>query len=113
MKVRVIALQLQISFHLTGSGLYILFLYSYSVLWSGCGGVIHSQTGIVSSPNFPNTYRSRIECVWDINVRQGYHINITFNQTFGIEQSANCNNDFVQVLAFSFLLKCYFFYFTT
>jgi len=62
--------------------------------------VLHSQSGIMSSPNFPSAYNSSTECVWDVNVSPGYHMNISFNEPFDIEYSPSCTNDYVQVRVF-------------
>jgi len=62
--------------------------------------VVHSQTGLISSPNWPDSYRPSTECIWDVNVLPGYHMRITFNETFRIEHSPTCSNDYVQVRDF-------------
>ena len=59
--------------------------------------MIHAQSGQISSPNYPNNYQSSVECIWDINVQPGYHINIAFDDNFAIEHAPNCSNDYVQV----------------
>ena len=59
--------------------------------------MIHAQSGQISSPNYPENYHSSVECVWDINVQPGHHINIAFEDRFGIEHSPSCTNDYVQV----------------
>jgi len=64
---------------------------------SGCGGVIHAKSGQITSPNYPDDYGSSTECVWDINVPSGYHVSLKFNDTFSIEHSPTCSNDYVQV----------------
>ena len=69
-----------------------------SVVCAGCGGPRHAQSGTISSPLNPDgNYGPRVECVWDISVLPGYHVNIAFDEPFGIEDSANCTNDYLQV----------------
>ena len=62
----------------------------------GCGGQLHIQDGAISSPGYPHTYGSSIECVWFITARPSYHVNIVFNEPFGIENSPGCSNDYLQ-----------------
>ena len=64
---------------------------------SGCGGSIHAQQGIISSPNWPANYNYSIECVWDVTVASGYHIKWTFTQPFDLEITNPCTADYVQV----------------
>jgi len=69
-----------------------------SVVFAGCGGPRHAQSGTISSPLNPDgNYGRSVECVWDISVLPGYHVNIAFDEPFGIEDSANCTNDYLQV----------------
>ena len=62
---------------------------------SGCGGLIHAQNGTVSSPNWPQgSYPDNTECLWEINVQQGYYIEAQFNESF--ELQSDCD-DYVEV----------------
>ncbi|KAF2368216.1 EGF-like domain, partial [Trinorchestia longiramus] len=65
---------------------------------AGCGGVLHGLNGNFSSPGFPNDYPSDVECVWTITTSPGHSIRLSFLQQFDIETSANCENDFVEVM---------------
>ncbi|XP_068081387.1 cubilin [Anabrus simplex] len=64
----------------------------------GCGGIMHTNTGMASSPNFPNKYPNNAECEWDIRVENGYFIQLQFVERFKLEDSSGCVNDFVEVL---------------
>jgi len=55
------------------------------------------QSGMIVSPNYPNTYKNNSECEWEIVVNEGYHIGLRFTQRFFIESSNNCTNDFLEV----------------
>ena len=70
---------------------------------TGCGGVMHGTSGRLKSPNFgASAYGANEECEWEINVEPGFIIKATFIQRFDLENSTNCLNDFVQVLAIDF-----------
>ncbi|CAI9722917.1 1 isoform X1 [Octopus vulgaris] len=62
-----------------------------------CGGVIHKDKGILTSPNSPDDYRPNQECVWIIIVPEGYLVGLTF-QAFEIENHDNCVYDYIEIL---------------
>ena len=77
-------------------------VYSSSSLgeYGGCGGHLHGQGGNISSPvdtshpSQPN-YPNNIECVYYIDVGQGYHVNLKFVDRFNIERpgsTGRCND---------------------
>ena len=51
-----------------------------------CGGEISKETGILSSPNYPDYYKANKECVWKISVPEGYSVALKF-QSFEVEIS--------------------------
>ncbi|XP_046392545.1 cubilin-like [Ischnura elegans] len=63
----------------------------------GCGGVYHGKTGNISSPNYPRQYDNNAECLWEINVEQGYHIGLVFIERFQLEGTGSCSQDFVEI----------------
>ena len=65
---------------------------------AGCGGLYHGQTGNISSPNYPASYPHNTECVWDINVEQGYTVNLTFVPPFDLQAGNSCALDYVEVM---------------
>uniref|UniRef100_A0A1I7X9P4 CUB domain protein n=1 Tax=Heterorhabditis bacteriophora TaxID=37862 RepID=A0A1I7X9P4_HETBA len=50
------------------------------------------MSGVIHSPNWPNDYKNDEECIWDIQVPLGYHVQIKFTH-FDIEPSEQCIND--------------------
>ena len=38
----------------------------YVIVYLGCGGTHKSQSGSLSTPNFPESYQKNIECLWII-----------------------------------------------
>lgn len=63
---------------------------------------MHSRTGVITSPNYPSAYGTDAECEWEIRVDPGYKVIADFFQRFDLENSTNCQNDFVQVCQFTF-----------
>lgn len=62
----------------------------------GCGGVLTSPTGSLSSPSFPDDYPSNIECDWLIRVHPKERVEITFT-VFDVEHHELCNWDYVEI----------------
>uniref|UniRef100_A0A7N8YI92 Metalloendopeptidase n=1 Tax=Mastacembelus armatus TaxID=205130 RepID=A0A7N8YI92_9TELE len=61
-----------------------------------CEHKIHSPSGTLSSPNWPDKYPSRKECTWDITATPGHRVKITFNE-FEIEQHQECAYDHLEM----------------
>ncbi|CAG9816798.1 unnamed protein product [Phaedon cochleariae] len=51
------------------------FTASYST--HDCGGILTGQSGMISSPNFPNKPSKTFECAWLLRADEGQTINIT------------------------------------
>ena len=68
----------------------------YTVEDTACGGSISSTSGRFASPQFPNSYPLSVECIWTINAPAGNRVFLTFNQ-LDLEESENCNKDYVDV----------------
>uniref|UniRef100_A0A8C6U4F9 CUB domain-containing protein n=1 Tax=Neogobius melanostomus TaxID=47308 RepID=A0A8C6U4F9_9GOBI len=69
-------------------------LLKASVCPAGCGGVIHADSGIIKSPNYPQNFPANSECLWHIIAHQGNHLE--FNR-FDLEASSSCRYDYVAV----------------
>ncbi|KAL5010260.1 hypothetical protein ScPMuIL_012565 [Solemya velum] len=80
------------------SGRFQLF---YNFASGGCGGLYHSKNGSLTSPNYPRSYPHLTECIWDINVENGYFINLTFVPPFDLEGHGDCRLDYVEVFDYS------------
>ncbi len=65
-----------------------------------CGGNLHAQSGVIQSPNHPARYPSNTECVWEINVTPGYHVDLQFVAPFELEIQEPCTGDFVEVRSY-------------
>ena len=65
--------------------------------------VYHSNDGVIKTPNYdssPGDYPHNTECIWDINVEDGYHVVLTFVPPFDLEAHGDCVFDYVEVSKF-------------
>ena len=86
-----------IIFHMLNPFLYLFAKKGCDCVFffSGCGGTILGASGNITSPNYPNNYPSRVECLWVVTVPTG-SISIIFND-FLVEDHSRCNYDFVEI----------------
>uniref|UniRef100_A0A3Q2TAZ9 Cubilin n=1 Tax=Fundulus heteroclitus TaxID=8078 RepID=A0A3Q2TAZ9_FUNHE len=74
------------------------FIASWSADSSGCGGVIHADTGTVKSPNYPQNFPANVECSWQIIAHEGNHLEMRFSDNFEIPDiTGNCQSSFIKV----------------
>uniref|UniRef100_A0A8C7K355 Metalloendopeptidase n=1 Tax=Oncorhynchus kisutch TaxID=8019 RepID=A0A8C7K355_ONCKI len=60
-----------------------------------CKHKVHSPSGTMNSPNWPDKYPSRKECTWDITTTPGHRVRLSFNE-FEIEQHQECAYDHLE-----------------
>ncbi|CAG5895667.1 unnamed protein product [Menidia menidia] len=74
------------------------FVASWSADSSGCGGVIHADSGVIKSPNYPQNFPSNVECSWQIIAHEGNHLEMSFSRDFEIpDNSGTCENSYIKV----------------
>ncbi|XP_017064010.1 cubilin homolog [Drosophila eugracilis] len=61
---------------------------------SGCGGKL---TYPYRAIEFNEQYKNNVECIWEVEAGKGYHIGITFQDRFYIEDSPGCTKDYLLV----------------
>ncbi|XP_006867523.1 PREDICTED: deleted in malignant brain tumors 1 protein-like [Chrysochloris asiatica] len=61
-----------------------------------CGGVISSLSGSFSSPNYPESYPTDIQCVWEIHVDQNFRIELMI-PSLKLEDVLGCPYDSVEI----------------
>ncbi|XP_043273312.1 cubilin-like [Venturia canescens] len=61
-----------------------------------CGGHYYSETGVISSPNYPEPYPANRECVWVITAPNKHQINLEAVE-FELEESSRCTYDYLEV----------------
>lgn len=65
---------------------------------AGCGGVLHSDYGIIKSPNFPQNFPANVECSWRIIAHEGNHLEMSYDGNFHIpDSSGSCLDSYVKV----------------
>uniref|UniRef100_A0A671XF39 Cubilin n=1 Tax=Sparus aurata TaxID=8175 RepID=A0A671XF39_SPAAU len=75
------------------------FMASWSADSSGCGGVIHADTGAIKSPNYPQNFPANVECSWQIIAHEGNHLEMSFDSDFQIPDSTGtCQSSYIKVL---------------
>uniref|UniRef100_A0A3Q3MXM2 Cubilin n=1 Tax=Mastacembelus armatus TaxID=205130 RepID=A0A3Q3MXM2_9TELE len=74
------------------------FIASWSADSSGCGGVIHADSGTIKSPNYPQNFPANVECSWRIIAHEGNHLEMSFNSDFQIPDSTGtCQSSYIKV----------------
>ncbi|XP_069067650.1 cubilin [Pleurodeles waltl] len=64
----------------------------------GCGGFIHSESGTIRSPQWPQIYPSNSRCMWTIRSHESKHLEITFDNNFIIpDDGGQCLDSYVKV----------------
>lgn len=43
---------------------------------TACGGVLQSDSGVITSPNYPNNYEHDMGCAWEIIAEEGAQIEV-------------------------------------
>lgn len=52
---------------------------------SGCGGFLHTDRGVLSSPQYPQNYKPNMNCNWQVMVTSGFRVSVTFQSPFQIQ----------------------------
>ncbi|XP_020662303.3 cubilin [Pogona vitticeps] len=91
----------------TGDAMFVRFTSDSSVTGAGfnasyhksCGGYLHVDRGLITSPNYPQTYPPNLNCSWHILVTAGSVIGIHFEQPFQVlNEDASCSHgDYVEL----------------
>nr|CAD7397150.1 unnamed protein product [Timema cristinae] len=75
-------------------------LKGFSIHWdatsTGCGGTLASSSGSIISPNYPQPYNHKAECLWKIIVSRGSAIQLVFVD-LDLESQSSCLYDYVEV----------------
>ena len=72
------------------------FRATYSTNGGSCSGQYSTETGTITSPNFPSAYDSRDDCEYQIDVGGLHDIQITL-QEFGMPSSVNCSESYLAI----------------
>lgn len=62
----------------------------------GCQYEISKPEGVITSPNWPNFYPARKDCVWHFTTKPGHRVKLSFRE-FGLEPHQECTYDHIVV----------------
>ncbi|KAK3572019.1 hypothetical protein QTP86_022249 [Hemibagrus guttatus] len=60
-------------------------LYDSLVIRDGCGGLLHADRGVISSPHYPQNYKPNLDCSWHVMVTPGYRVSVNFLSPFQVQ----------------------------
>ncbi|XP_052870861.1 cubilin homolog [Anopheles cruzii] len=69
---------------------------TYTTLDNACGGRLGSLMGEFASPNYPDSYPTGVECVWEVAASAGNKISLYIKE-LDIESSDDCNGDYLEI----------------
>ncbi|CAK8681154.1 cubilin-like [Clavelina lepadiformis] len=72
------------------------FRLEWSSTWP-CGASVIAQSGLLTSPGYPESYFNDANCQWNISTVEGKALNINFT-AFALESHEKCAMDSVQVI---------------
>lgn len=79
---------------------YMLEYRGFKISWdsstTGCGGILTSNSGSITSPNYPSPYGMNSECFWKIRGSVGSVLMLYFVD-IQLEENGDCMLDYVQV----------------
>ncbi len=59
-----------------------------------CGGILTANSGLITSPGFPLSYRKNTHCLWIIKVPSAKSVRISVD-SFDLYPSSDCREDYV------------------
>lgn len=99
--------QLKLTFIYLNSDLKFFKIDEHKIFFQACGGSFHYREGSIVTPNYGQDYPNNAECLWDLYATDGYSIHIHFTDRFHLEESKNCENDFLEVKQlFNSIYRC-------
>uniref|UniRef100_U3KLX7 Cubilin n=1 Tax=Oryctolagus cuniculus TaxID=9986 RepID=U3KLX7_RABIT len=76
------------------------FYATWSTQTLGCGGIIHSGSGVIRSPHWPQNFPENSRCSWTVITHKSKYLEISFDNNFRIPSAdGQCQNSFVKVWA--------------
>lgn len=65
----------------------------------GCGGLLHTDRGVLSSPRYPQSYLPAQNCSWHVMVTPGFRVSLTFQSPFQVQgYGTHCSTgDYLEV----------------
>ncbi|XP_053622099.1 cubilin homolog [Plodia interpunctella] len=73
-----------------------VFSAHYSTVDTSCGGTFTSESGVITSPNYPSPYPNNADCEWTLKTSPGNKVSISILM-LNIEYSEECNEDYLEI----------------
>ena len=62
-----------------------------------CGGRLSGTSGTITSPNYPQSYGTNVDCNWVVEGPAGHFLTFTFTE-FNTESAENCTTaDYIEI----------------
>lgn len=75
-----------------------MFQEPFIFVFSDCGGDISGLSGIITSPNYPESFPAFTDCIWRIKVPADRYISFRFEEFKAIDgTNPECSADSVEV----------------
>ncbi|KAG2458577.1 CUBN protein, partial [Polypterus senegalus] len=91
----------------SGDSMYIEFISDSSVTRGGfnasyhrsCGGLFHANRGVISSPNYPQSYTPNLNCTYHVMVTSGFTVTVHFDAPFQVIGSGSTctSGDYIEL----------------
>lgn len=60
-------------------------MFRYVSVDPGCGGLLHADRGVLSTPRYPQNYQPDLDCSWHVMVTPGFRVSVNFETQFQIQ----------------------------
>ncbi|XP_062137785.1 cubilin homolog [Drosophila sulfurigaster albostrigata] len=90
--------QIYLHFHTNDVNQARGFRLSWRTVASGCGGRLQSDTGVITSPNYPGQYPHELHCEWQLRAHLGSQLTITLDD-MELEELNSCAYDYLSIEA--------------
>lgn len=70
--------------------------YTFMDMTKVCGGRYSKQNGVIRSPNYPDYYPNKKDCVWIIEAQDRHRIILTVDH-FELERHVTCQFDYLEI----------------
>ncbi|CAB1340813.1 unnamed protein product [Coregonus sp. 'balchen'] len=85
--------------HSTGDSMFLRFTSDSSVSGKGfnasyskgCGGLLHADRGVLSTPRYPENYPSNLDCSWHVMVTPGFRVSVNIQSPFQLRNGPDAS----------------------
>ncbi|XP_064556077.1 cubilin homolog [Drosophila montana] len=88
--------EVYLHFHTDDVGVARGFRLSWRIFANGCGGRLIGNGGVITSPNYPNSYPHNAHCEWQLRVHPGSSLRIVI-EDLELEDLYDCTYDYLRI----------------